>query len=144
MNQNPRKNRKRRIPNDVIRYVDHSISIAKQIDVILKSIDKNQLYLANLLGKSESEISKWMTGTHNFTLKTISKIEAVLNSTLILCPIEANEREYQLLIFPGFQSFFVKEKANDIEEKLKQDSTYFLSTSAGKGVIPKECFVLNQ
>lgn len=144
MSNNPRKKRRRNISNDVVRYVDHSMSIAKQIDLILKSLGKNQLYLAGKLGKSESEISKWMTGAHNFTLKTISKIEAVLNSTIILCPRDINEKEYKLLIFPGYQSFFVKEKANNKEEKLNQNSTYSLSVPAGKGIVPKDCLVLNQ
>lgn len=38
--------------------------------------------LANLLGKKESEISKWMTGTHNFTLRSIAKIEKALNVSI--------------------------------------------------------------
>jgi transcriptional regulator with XRE-family HTH domain len=40
--------------------------------------------LARLLGKNESEISKWITGTHNFTLKTISKNEAVLDESILV------------------------------------------------------------
>ncbi len=31
-----------------------------------------------MLDKNESEISKWMRGTHNFTIETISQIENVL------------------------------------------------------------------
>ena len=85
---NPRKNRKRAIPNDVVIFVDHSMAIPKQIDMILKSQGKNHSYLAHLLGKRESEISKWMCGTHNFTLKTISKIEDKLGESLVKCPYE--------------------------------------------------------
>ena len=39
--------------------------------------------LANLLGKNESEISKWMRGTHNFTIETISSIESALGAPIL-------------------------------------------------------------
>jgi hypothetical protein len=85
---NPRKNRKRAIPNDVAIFVSHSMAVPKQIEMILKSQGKNHSYLAHILDKSESEISKWMCGTHNFTFKTISKIEDKLGESLIKCPYE--------------------------------------------------------
>ena len=36
-----------------------------------------------MLGKKESEISKWMRGTHNFTIDTISSIESVLGYPIL-------------------------------------------------------------
>ena len=39
--------------------------------------------LAKALGKNESEISKWLSGSHNFTLKTIARIEDVLGDKLL-------------------------------------------------------------
>lgn len=39
--------------------------------------------LAAMLGKSESEISKWMRGTHNFTIDTISCIEAAIGAPIL-------------------------------------------------------------
>ena len=38
---------------------------------------------AAMIGKKESEISKWLKGTHNFTLRTIAKISAVLEEPII-------------------------------------------------------------
>ena len=37
-----------------------------------------------MLGKSEAEISKWMRGTHNFTLDTIMNIEDVLGERILV------------------------------------------------------------
>ncbi len=54
-----------------------------RIHEILVAQGKEQKDLAVLLGKSESEISKWMTGTHNFTIKTLSKIESILGEKII-------------------------------------------------------------
>ncbi|MBK8969134.1 MAG: helix-turn-helix transcriptional regulator [Lewinellaceae bacterium] len=40
--------------------------------------------LAAALGKSESEVSKWLAGAHNFTLKSIAKLEAVLGEDILV------------------------------------------------------------
>lgn len=36
-----------------------------------------------MLGKKESEISKWMRGTHNFTIDTITSIENALGTPIL-------------------------------------------------------------
>jgi len=43
----------------------------------------SQKQLADSLKKYEAEISKWLSGTHNLTLKTISKLESVLPINII-------------------------------------------------------------
>lgn len=39
--------------------------------------------LAMRLGKKEPEISKWMRGTHNFTIDTLVSIEEALGEPII-------------------------------------------------------------
>jgi transcriptional regulator with XRE-family HTH domain len=73
---------------DIKLFVENSFEIADQIHAILESKGKTQRDLAELLGKNESEISKWLTGAHNFTLKSISKIEAALGEKIITTPIQ--------------------------------------------------------
>ncbi len=43
----------------------------------------SQKDFARLLGKTETEVSKWLSGTHNMTLATISKISCALNQDII-------------------------------------------------------------
>ena len=62
------------VPNEVKRFVDHSFEIVDQIHDILEKQGKNQRDLASMLNKKESEVSKWMQGTHNFTIKSIAKM----------------------------------------------------------------------
>ena len=38
---------------------------------------------AKLVGKTEAEVSRWLGGTHNFTLKTIARISAALGCEII-------------------------------------------------------------
>jgi transcriptional regulator with XRE-family HTH domain len=42
--------------------------------------------LAQKLGKQESEISRWLKGDHNLTLRTIAKLEAALGEEIITVP----------------------------------------------------------
>ncbi len=62
--------------------IDHSFAIVDRIDEIMTKKNISQRQLAEMLGKKESEISKWMRGTHNFTIKTIAKLEAVLGESI--------------------------------------------------------------
>jgi transcriptional regulator with XRE-family HTH domain len=57
------------------------------INQILREKGYTQKSLANKLEKSPSEIHKWLNGEHNFTLRSIAKLEAELGETLIEIPI---------------------------------------------------------
>jgi ribosome-binding protein aMBF1 (putative translation factor) len=76
--------RRNKISKEIDVFVKQSFDIVDRIHEILVAQGKEQKELATLLGKSESEISKWMTGTHNFTIKTLSKIESILGEKIIL------------------------------------------------------------
>lgn len=61
--------------------------IAEQLSLLLKAKGLTQRELADVLGKRESEISKWLSGTHNFTIDSIALIEFHLGkSALVICP----------------------------------------------------------
>ena len=75
--------RRKSISNDVDISVKQSFEIVDRIHEILVKQGKGRKDLALLLGKSESEISKWMSGTHNFTIQTLAKIQAVLGESVI-------------------------------------------------------------
>lgn len=63
-----------------------SLEVADRIHAILEKKGMSHKELAQALGKSESEISKWMRGTHNFTFETIAKINLALGTKLIQVP----------------------------------------------------------
>jgi len=83
------------------KFVNRSVEISDKIEEILKRKNITQRELAGKLGKSESEISKWLCGSHNFTIKSLSKIETVLNEDIFNVKIQQkNEFEnitYSLL-----------------------------------------------
>ena len=75
--------RRAKVSPEVRRRVDMSFLIADKIHNKLEEKGLKQKDLANMLGKKESEISKWMRGTHNFTIDTISTIESVLGQPIL-------------------------------------------------------------
>ena len=75
--------RRKKISPDVKRAVEFSFAVANRIHEILESKGMTQRQFADRLGKKESEISKWMRGTHNFTFNSIAKLECVLGESII-------------------------------------------------------------
>ena len=71
------------IPAEQKAEFDLSFGIAEHISEILKAKGLTQKDFARLLNKRDSEISKWLTGRHNFTTQTIARIETALGSKLI-------------------------------------------------------------
>lgn len=69
-------------PKEQLLFVDFSMAIATRIVRILEEKGLKQKDLAQMLGKTEPEISKWLSGTHNFTLRSLAKIESVLGESL--------------------------------------------------------------
>lgn len=68
---------------EVRRRVDLTFLIVDRIHSILEEKGLKQKDLASMLGKKESEISKWMRGTHNFTIDTITSIENALGIPIL-------------------------------------------------------------
>ena len=70
--------------------VHFNYEIADRIARILKDKEISQKEFAELMNKSESEISKWLSGTHNFTIETIVKISLALKENVICVTEEPN------------------------------------------------------
>lgn len=71
---------------EIERYIDINLDISEQIIHYLNNNGWTQKDLATKLNKSEAEVSKWLSGMHNLTLKSISKMEAVIGEHIILTP----------------------------------------------------------
>jgi ribosome-binding protein aMBF1 (putative translation factor) len=69
--------------------VRRRMMISARIDDALKLKGWSQKQLADKMEKRPSEVTKWLSGNHNFTLETISQIEKQLGVTLITISNEA-------------------------------------------------------
>ena len=63
--------------------MEMSVAIANRIYEILEARGMTQKDLARKLGKSETEVSRWLSGTHNLTMATICKISAALDAVVV-------------------------------------------------------------
>ncbi|MFY7740571.1 MAG: helix-turn-helix domain-containing protein [Flavobacterium sp.] len=68
---------------EITKLVEKNLAIANKIHEMLKERGLKAADLARMLKKTPSEISKWLTGTHTFTTKTITKIETILGEDII-------------------------------------------------------------
>lgn len=75
--------RRRHVNPEVKERVTLSFQIVDRIHEILVARNLRQKDLALMLGKSEAEISKWMRGTHNFTIDTVVSIEEALKAPIL-------------------------------------------------------------
>ena len=74
--------RKTMMPEMIIQ-TELSVSIANRIYECLEQRNMTQKDLARMMGKTETEVSRWLSGTHNFTIATIAKITTVLGEAII-------------------------------------------------------------
>jgi transcriptional regulator with XRE-family HTH domain len=73
-------------PPEVGIFVEFYTNLTMRVNSILKQKGITQKELAQSLGKQPSEISKWLSGEHNFTLRSIAKLQAELGEVLIEIP----------------------------------------------------------
>lgn len=104
---------------EIAKLVEKNLAIADKIQELLKDRGLKPADLARMLEKKPSEISKWLTGTHTFTTKTITKIETVLGEDII--HIEA-QKEYVYLKVHANQE-------EELEDTLFENSEVFATES---------------
>ncbi len=75
--------RKKHLTPEIQKQVDLQVMIANRIYDLLKQKGMTQKDLAQRLGKTETEVSRWLCGTHNLTVATIAKVACVLEDDLI-------------------------------------------------------------
>jgi len=68
---------------EIDRFIERNLAITEKVCAVLKERGIKKKQFAEMLGKSPSEVSKWLSGLHNLTLKSITKMEEVLDINLI-------------------------------------------------------------
>ena len=81
-------------PKDVEIFVRLYSDIIVRINYLLKEKGYNQKDLAEKLAKKPSEISKWLNGNHNFTLRSLAKLEAELGESILYVPRHVTFKSY--------------------------------------------------
>lgn len=102
-------------------FVDSSFEIADRIQALLLEKGMQQKDFAKAIGKQESEISKWLSGTHNFTLKTIAKIKEVLGDQIIQV---VNGQEWNQMLHIPSSTWGDDIENYDFEEEMTEEELF--------------------
>lgn len=68
---------------DSLRFVNHAFEIAALIEKHINDRGWSNAKFAEVVGVNSTEVSKWLGGNQNFTLRTISKIENALDLDIV-------------------------------------------------------------
>lgn len=71
------------VPTDVMTEVDMSFAIADEINALMQERGLTKKQFADALNKKPSEVTKWLSGQHNFTLRTIAMLSTFFGKPLI-------------------------------------------------------------
>ena len=71
------------VPTAVKLEVDLSFAIADRIDTLIKKKGMTKKDFAHSIGKRPSEVTKWLSGQHNFTIRTLAMLSVYFNEPLI-------------------------------------------------------------
>ena len=72
------------VPADVKIEVDLSFAIANRIDALIKKKGLTKKEFADSIGKRPSEVTKWLSRQHNFTIRTLAMLSAYFDEALIV------------------------------------------------------------
>jgi transcriptional regulator with XRE-family HTH domain len=98
---------------EIERYIEKNLAITEKVRLALEQKGWKSQDLAKAMAKSPSEVSKWLTGMHNLTLKSITKMEIALGVDLInITPI----KEIQYVYLGTIKGGDLQEAINQYEE----------------------------
>lgn len=73
----------REIPEDKREETRLSFAISNRIDELMKERGLNRKELADAIGKRPNEITRWLSGEHNFTIATIAKLSTFFGKPIV-------------------------------------------------------------
>ena len=71
------------IPREKREETRLSFAISNRIDTLMRQRGLNRKQLAEALGKRPNEITRWLSGEHNFTLATIAKLSTFFRNPIV-------------------------------------------------------------
>ncbi|MCQ2244256.1 MAG: helix-turn-helix transcriptional regulator [Bacteroidaceae bacterium] len=71
------------VPKDIKAELDLSFAISNRIYQLMAERGLTKKQFADAIGKRPSEITKWLSGQHNFTIRTLSQLSVFFGKNLI-------------------------------------------------------------
>lgn len=80
------RNRYREMVSQVsteIEEINLSFAISNKIDALMQERGLSKKQFADQIGKRPSEITRWLSGQHNFTVSTLAMLSAFFGKSII-------------------------------------------------------------
>lgn len=71
------------IPDNIHREVDMKMAVSQKIYDLMVQKGLSKAEFARLIGKRPCEITKWLSGQHNFTLSTLAMLSSFFGQPII-------------------------------------------------------------
>ena len=104
-------------PKEAEVFVEKYTALILRINQILRDKGISQKKLADAMDKKPSEISRWLNGGQNLTLKSIAKLEAELGETLIEIPTSQISTKIKEEWHVSVHTFTVERRIEKVEKK---------------------------
>jgi ribosome-binding protein aMBF1 (putative translation factor) len=103
---------------EIEKFIEKNLAITEKVRLAMENKGWKSQDLAKAMNKNPSEVSKWLTGMHNLTLKSIIKMEVALGIDLMHTePV----KEYEYVYLGSIQNQKdLLSKANDYEATTEQ------------------------
>ena len=72
------------IPNEVRVEVDMEMAVSDRIYNLMSARGLSKAEFARAVGKRPCEITKWLSGQHNFTIRTLAMLTSFFGESLIV------------------------------------------------------------
>lgn len=73
----------RTVPPHIKVEVDLEFAISDRIDFLMQERGLSKKQFADALGRRPSEITKWLSGQHNFTIATLAMLSAFFKQPIV-------------------------------------------------------------
>lgn len=103
--------------------MDATFAIANRIHELLVKRGMTQKDLAIKLNKKEAEVSKWLTGSHNFTISTLNRIGYAIGEPVYALPgayVNKKEENIHILFSTILRTFQLRLRSYHAEQDFKR------------------------
>lgn len=90
------------------RFIENNLAITEKVRLALEAKGWSKAEFAEAMGKNPSEVSKWLSGMHNLTLKSLTKMELVLGIDLLNNKPEQQYKSVYLGLVEGSADYDAK------------------------------------
>lgn len=71
------------VPMEIKEEINLSFQISNRLDTLMQERGLSKKQLADAIGKRPSEITRWLSGEHNFTISTLAMLSTFFGKPIV-------------------------------------------------------------